>query len=664
MANSGSMTLSDLGPEGASVLSNLGPIQSLSQFRSTINLSEFAPQAEGGAIVANRATPEVGGLTIDQMRVLVDQALLVIDELYVHLSLKRAIHAIDPIQSLKLLRLHLERFATEQEFHNAMISIFMGLRDLHTNYILPDPYKSRVATLPFRVEEFYDGDTRRYIVTKVSAGVSDANFRVGVIPTHWNGLPIDRAVQINAQREAGSNDAARHAQGLASLTVRWMGTSLPPDEDWIIVRYLDGEVAREAKFEWRIFEPGKPASGVDALTASGPIAMHLGVDAKTEIQRRVYKLLFSPEAVAAERMMASGAAMDHTPLANVSVLPDVFPSFRDVQTKSGTFAYIRIATFNVAAEPLVEEFIRLAGMLSQNGLILDVRGNGGGNIFAGERLLQVLTPGPIQPAQFSFVSSRLVQKLCASIPDLNPWLPSIVQATEIGASFSRGFPLTPVDACNSIGQRYQGPIVLVTDASCYSTTDIFAAGFQDHGIGVILGTSDRTGAGGANVWTYDAVRSNLTTPDSPLTQLPNGATFRVALRRAIRSGRSAGDLLEDLGVTPDQSYRMTKNDVLNGNVDMIEAAAKLLASGPAAASLRVLSMTSSSYDSWTVVASTRNLNRLDVLAGDRSLMTLNIHDGTINIGVPKAAVQGALQINGYDKGELRAAVRVAMPLQS
>ena len=34
----------------------------------------------------------------------------------------------------------------------------------------------------------------------------------------------------------------------------------------------------------------------------------------------------------------------------------------------------------------------------------------------------------------------------------------------------------------------------------------FAAGFQDHGLGPILGVSGNTGAGGANVWTHDLLR--------------------------------------------------------------------------------------------------------------------------------------------------------------
>jgi C-terminal processing protease CtpA/Prc len=37
------------------------------------------------------------------------------------------------------------------------------------------------------------------------------------------------------------------------------------------------------------------------------------------------------------------------------------------------------------------------------------------------------------------------------------------------------------------GQKYFGPVILIIDALCYSTTDMFAAGFQDHNIGEVLG---------------------------------------------------------------------------------------------------------------------------------------------------------------------------------
>ena len=121
-------------------------------------------------------------------------------------------------------------------------------------------------------------------------------------------------------------------------------------------------------------------------------------------------------------------------------------------------------------------------------------------------------------------------------------------------------------------------MILITDALCYSTTDIFAAGFQDHGIGPILGTHANTGAGGANVWTHSLLK--LLLPNHPsISSLPKNATFRVSIRRTTRVGKNIGMPLEDLGVVPDHIHHMTKNDLLNKNADLIEKAASILTGG-------------------------------------------------------------------------------------
>src|SRR5216684_31418 len=78
-------------------------------------------------------------LTPDEREILIGQALEILDKVYAHLPLKRALHANDPIQSLRLLRLR-QAGLDERAFHSAMMDVFLGLRDLHTNYILPSAY--------------------------------------------------------------------------------------------------------------------------------------------------------------------------------------------------------------------------------------------------------------------------------------------------------------------------------------------------------------------------------------------------------------------------------------------------------------------------------------------------------------------------------------------
>jgi hypothetical protein len=180
-----------------------------------------------------------------------------------------------------------------------MIDIFTDLRDLHTNYILPSPYATKTAFLPFLLEEFADGPNRRYLVSKMLAGFTHPTFKPGVVATSWSGVPIDRAVDVNADRQAGSNPDARHARGLEALTIRTMAMSAPPDERWVLVGYLDGTTPRELRLDWQVFEPEPgPSSGGGG---GGQARASLGLDLRTELARRAKKALFNPRAMAAEQ---------------------------------------------------------------------------------------------------------------------------------------------------------------------------------------------------------------------------------------------------------------------------------------------------------------------------------------------------------------------------
>jgi hypothetical protein len=52
--------------------------------------------------------------------------------------------------------------------------------------------------------------------------------------------------------------------------------------------------------------------------------------------------------------------------------------------------------------------------------------------------------------------------------------------------------------------------------------------------------------------------------------------MRVAIRRTLRVGPQAGTEIEDLGVEPDVTHRTTLRDLLHQDVDLLEAAGRLL----------------------------------------------------------------------------------------
>jgi hypothetical protein len=605
----------------------------------------------------------IAELTMEERELVLDQAQLLLEQVYVHLPLKRAMHSVEPIQRLRVLKLH-HRTMNERAFQSAMIDIFVSVRDLHTNYVLPSGYWQKFAFLPFRVEEFWEDSSPKLIVSWVSPLNTEANLKAGAVISHWNGSPVELVVARNAEREAGSNSEARRARGVEALTLRWLGMSLPPDEDWVTLTYTDGVSSYESRFDWEVIDRAELHDAGLATAAGLAAESAWGVDLKSLLLQRVRKSLFDPPAIRAEAevvkaqtgALSEAAVAAPLPSESLSRYPDVFPRFGPVETPSGTFSYVRLATF--APDPkfgdvdgAVREFARILSGLPQDGLILDVRGNGGGYINFGERILQLLSPRPISPEPFHFIANPLTLKIAGSADGFRQWQSPISLGIETGASFSQGFPLTPPAACNDIGQIYQGPVVLITDALCYSTTDIFAAGFQDHEIGTILGTHRNTGAGGANVWDHQKVLQGLTLlPSNPFLPLPKGAGMRVAARRSTRLGKLSGVPLEDLGVVPDEYHPLTRNDVLSHNDDLICYAAQILAGKPKQ-TLRLTVPTDAAEPKVQIRAS--NIDRVDLAINDRPMVSRDVAGEMVDVLLPTPVPPGGvLTATGYRAGRL------------
>ncbi|MFD9903215.1 S41 family peptidase [Streptomyces sp. NPDC059063] len=489
---------------------------------------------------------------------LVAAARVLLEELYVHLPLKRAMHATDPVQRLRLLERRLQPLS-ELQFHAELTHIFRGLRDLHTVYQLPDPYRGHVATLGFLVERYVDPDgTPHHIVSKIDRSLVHAGFDVGAELHAWNGVPIDRAIERNAAVQAGSNLDARLARGLESLTLRSLRTGPPPDEYQVLLSYRTrGGRRRETLVPWRVCTAGQYAGRAQDPVPT--LATNLGIDAGNETTRQIKRTLFAPLPAGRSATQVPRGVVEH----------------RTLRIRGRSYAYVRIFSFNVSgARQFAEQVARIVARAPAAGLIVDIRGNPGGHVPAAESALQVLSEHPVAPVSFSLPTTRAALALARSNPGFRAWTHSIRDAVETGEAYSQGFPLTDPEAITAGLPRHTGPKVLITDALCYSAADIFAAGFQDNGLGPVLGTARRTGAGGANVWTHELLRVWL--PEL-LGDLPRGAGFRVALRRATRARGNVDVPLEDLGVEADELHELTERDVTGHNRDLLEAAATLLA---------------------------------------------------------------------------------------
>ncbi len=551
---------------------------------------------------------------------IVEQALVIFERFYVHLPLKETLHAVAPIRRLKRMLRQLEKekqggskpladSRNRLAFHNELSEIFNSVRDRHMTYSLSKLFEDSWAYLGFQLEIAYENSTTdsqpRYIVSHLEEEPGfkpNPKFHPGVEVVQWNGIPIRRAVELNARRHAGSNPAARQARGLTRLTLRPLLESLPPDEDWVLVNFLDTEgKPRKLRVDWRVLTwnpaeetllrelyPSSPAeTAPDLQTALGMDCEGLAVRL---LQRHVFVRSDDEDAGSKKRR-----SKNRNEILGEEISPE--PKswrrlFRGWATQDGRYGYLRIYTFDVYPDQqglssFLDAFAGLVERMPKQGLILDVRDNPGGLIPAAERLLQLFTPRPIEPVRFQYRCTPEILELCRTAGsgradvhlDWSMWVPSIEQALATGDLYSHAFPITPPQACNDRGQIYSGPVVLITNALCYSATDIFAAGFQDHDIGPILGVDATTGAGGANVLRHGLLLELFgdSLPE-PLAALPEGVELRVALRRALRVGKNEGTVLEDLGVEPEIRRRLTEDDVRHHNAKLLAEAIRILES--------------------------------------------------------------------------------------
>lgn len=595
-----------------------------------------------------------------QRALIVGQAIMLLENFYAHLPLKCAMYAVDPLRRLRLLRHRLPQFGAKPSvhadlrFHAEMIDIFTSIRDLHTKYFLPAPFQNATAYLPFDVETFFYRGNRKYLATHFRQGRALGSFAPGVEIVSWNGIPIARAAELAGEQSAGSNPPARLANGLMRLTKRPLSTMSPPDEEFVIVGYRTPKGRDEVRIKWKVL-PALPAENGGKANRLPLKATELSLAHEIDHIRQVRKLVCKPHIAAKSATFAR--ATDKRRLLKKrtdTMMPD---HFKLKTSKTQKYGYIRIYKFPMdSPDSFVEEFKRLVGTLPQNGLIIDVRDNPGGKIAAAEQLLQLLTPRrPIEPERLYFINTPLTLRLCelqAHDYDLRAWIPSIERSMETGATFSGSFPISSrSDYCNEFEQVYRGPVVLVTNALSYSAAEFFAAGFQDHRIGTILGTDNATGAAGAHVKDYATLRKFFAkSPDSPFKKnLPQQMGMTIALRRSARVGPQAGTEVEDFGITPDICYPMTRTDLLENNADLIEYGGRLFA----ALSVRVKSINGRLRLDITTETigwedgTKKKINEIDILVDWRVKFTKKVPKKTISILLDASATKKPIEIQGF-----------------
>jgi hypothetical protein len=474
-------------------------------------------------------------LTPDQKRLIVDVAVNLVEQVYVHRAMKMAQYGIDVVPQLRVLRGHVTGLA-DLAFHREMRRIFVELRDRHTHYISAG--QNEVYALGFTAARAFDNGAWKYFVTKSAS----PQIGVGSEIVSWNGGQPDLVVEELAEAVGAGNIPSRLAMARIYLTRRLASKFDPPVENEVRLGIIEpGGAKKDVSMEWHIEQAQRK------LEVPQEHTFHLGVDAP---------FLLTQEREADASWVSS----------------------RTISVNGRDYGFLKIKSF-ISPKNYIEQILEKLKPLPPTGLVIDVRQNGGGIISHGESLLQLFTSKPIEPLTFRFRASETMAAATESAQQT--WNPTIVQGVAFGSEHSADFTLTSPHEANRIHRVYPGPSVLIADGITYSTADMFTSGFQSHGIGKIICVDDNIGAGGANNFpSLKNLVQMLPKNDPRFPPLPAGVDFGFAVRQAIRKGPYSGMILEDEGIKIDDRYNLTKRDVMpeTKDLDLFEHACGLLAS--------------------------------------------------------------------------------------
>jgi carboxyl-terminal processing protease len=277
------------------------------------------------------------------------------------------------------------------------------------------------------------------------------------------------------------------------------------------------EVFPDTPAERAGLQPGDTIVGVD-----GQSATDLKLD---EVIRLVRGTEGTPVVLRVQRA-ANGRVEDLT-----LVRAQVAAPFVSARRLPGNLGYVQLRGFPEASIiSQVEQAILQQQREGVRGIVFDLRGNGGGRLGVGERLLSRFVPdGPIYQV-VDRSGHRDVQ------------------------SVSRGRPILTV------------PLAVLVDSGTASMGEVFAAAIEEHNVGRVIGTT-----------TAGAVAASRFIP------LSDGSALQISLEQ-VYSG--AGAPLDRVGVKPDDEVELDLDALRQGRDSQLERATTYLLASAAAAATR------------------------------------------------------------------------------
>lgn len=466
------------------------------------------------------------------------------------------------------------------DFFGKMNRAFQLMDDYHTIFINPYPLNSSISTLAFFTEIFYDetSDTptkRRYVVAEVIDEFlpNDTSFGIGSEVLTYNGKPIDDVVIALGKDSYGSNEAAQMDNAVITMSLRLLSFEPFPPGPSVELGYINQDGTEgTATLDWLFFEV-------------------IETEMAEAMMQRVAPKGPNPFSMKEDLALLTETKADWTPLrTNLRVVEEgripvrIKPQFKEsfsaeiISTKSGPVGRFVLPDFAARVTgDLIAEITRVLKLMPENGLIMDLRNNGGGRPDYVKAMVELLSGvSPPQSPTVLRATKTLKQALeSASVDGFSEDEIELIQSATaaVGTAVAIGEPfsgpttgLYSKRALESPAERaFFGPVVTLVNGLCYSGGDLFASIQTDLNLSLLVGVSDNVGAGGAYTIGYASLQQIF-----PNFLEPIKAVFTTSAGRFYRTGNKAGAIIENFGVKPDVRYYPTLNDALKEDCDLYE----------------------------------------------------------------------------------------------
>ena len=613
--------------------------------------------------------------TPEQKKQIATQAQLMLNHFYVNSETKskRYGNGTDINPKLSQIVDNAENLA-DAELQFGLADIFLSQRDLHTNFYLPAPHACYTAFLPFSVKQFTkpDGSTSFAIDSNYSDQINllapeikekFQTVQIGDELLQWNQQPLWKileSTEIFGLRHLGAGTATGPAlsRALQHLTYASGAMGPMPTKDNVQLKLLSAEgKIKEFNLPWLVKTKNSCLESPNQI-----------------FQAAAQKHQMSLTAMAQEKdQLGLQLIQERNNIIGIPLIPtaDRILSSARIKTDRGEFAYIRLSSFVPDVTSPLDFPKAFAQLLTQysdtQGLILDVRDNGGGYGLIADAIPQLVSPQTIQTTLKRIRDSEWNRKYVDTDNGAALFRKAFSNSKEF---YSKAIKADEVDP-NGLGQFYFAPVAYLMNGNCFSACDYLGVNLQDNSIGTIWGENSwQSGGGGANVWDHGFfLKQMLPATNNPFQALSNNQNMRIAWGQAMRVGRNTGKLIEDNGTTADRVIFRSKKDVIENDADLIQKITNKLAFDSKNSNNSALfineelnSTDVNLNDTIEIPANIANIHSVSIVANGIQLPAIDTSNirGSVKLIAPPEATQKTgfvtLEIKGYYKNQLRARV--------